>query len=68
MKKLKEWKEIWKVEKYFNNYSLSNEEIEKIIMDYRPVIRKAAKIDGKLDEECEQKIMIAIYQKLSKNR
>lgn len=52
----------------FNNYTLSNEEIEKIIKDFKPDIRKASKINGKIDEDCEQKIMIAIYQKLSRNR
>lgn len=52
----------------FNNYTLSNAEIEKIIKDFKPDIRKASKINGKIDEDCEQKIMIAIYQKLSRNR
>ncbi len=52
----------------FNNYNLSNEEIEKILKDFRPDIKRASKIDGKIDEDCEQKIMIAIYQKLSRNR
>ncbi len=52
----------------FNNYTLSNEEIEKIIKDFKPDIRKASKINGKIDEDCEQKIMIAIYRKLSRNR
>lgn len=52
----------------FNDYNLSNEEIEKILKEFRPVIKKASKINGKLDEDCEQRIMITIYQKLSKNR
>lgn len=52
----------------FNNYNLSNDEIEKILKDFRPDIKRASKIDGKIDEDCEQKIMIAIYQKLSRNR
>ena len=52
----------------FNNYTLSNEEIEKIIEDFRPDIKKASKINVKLDEDCEQKIMIEIYQKLIRNR
>lgn len=52
----------------FNNYNLSNEEIEKILKDFRPDIKRASKIDGKINEDCEQKIMIAIYQKLSRNR
>lgn len=52
----------------FNNYSLSNEEIEKILKDFRGEIKRASKIDGKINEDCEQKIMITIYQKLSRNR
>ena len=36
----------------FNNYTLSNEEIEKIIEDFRPDIKKASKINGKIDEDC----------------
>lgn len=52
----------------FNNYNLSNEEIEKILKEFRPEIKRASKVDGKINEDCEQKIMIAIYQKLSRNR
>ena len=52
----------------FNNYSLSNKEIEKILKDFQFYIRRAATINGKLDEDCEQKIRIAIFRKLSKNR
>lgn len=52
----------------FNNYNLSNEEIERILKEFRPEIKRASKIDGKINEDCEQKIMIAIYQKLSRNR
>lgn len=52
----------------FNNYDLTNTEIEKIIKEFKGDIKRAAKINGKVDEECEQKIMIAIYQKLSRNR
>lgn len=56
------------MEKFFNNYSLNDEEINKILIDYRPVIREASKVKGKLDEECEQRVMIAVYNKLRKNR
>ena len=51
----------------FNNYTLSNEEIERILNKYQHLIRYAATIDGKLDE-CEQRIRIEIYRKLSRNR
>ena len=56
------------MEKFFNNYNLSDEEINKILVDYRLIIRSASKINGKIDEECEQRIMIAVYNKLRKNR
>lgn len=56
------------MEKNFNNYDLSNLEIEKILKDFDPIIRQAAKTNGKRDEDCEQKIRIALFNKLSKNR
>lgn len=52
----------------FNNYSLSNEEIEKIIKDFSNVIKEASKINGKYDDECEQRIIFELFKKLSKNR
>lgn len=56
------------MEKNFNNYNLSNSEIEKILNEFEPIIRQASKINGKVDEDCEQKIRIALFNKLSKNR
>jgi len=52
----------------FNNFSLSNLEIEKILVDFDGEIKRAAKINGKVDENCVQAIWIAIFKKLSKNR
>ena len=52
----------------FNNFSLSNLEIEKILLDFDVEIKRASKIDGKVDEDCCQTIRIAIYKKLSKNK
>lgn len=56
------------MKKNFNNYNLSNMEIEKILKDFSQTIRQASKIKGKVDEDCEQKIRIALFNKLSKNR
>ncbi len=56
------------MEKNFNNYNLSNLEIEKILKDFDSIIKQASKITGKVDEDCEQKIRIALFNKLSKNR
>ncbi len=52
----------------FNNYNLANEEIEKILKEFRGEIKRASKIEGQINEDCEQKIMITIYRKLSRNR
>ena len=51
----------------FNNLSLSNVEIEKILLDFDNEIKRASKISGKIDEDCVQTIRIAIYKKLSRN-
>lgn len=51
----------------FNNYSLSNLEIEKILVEFEPIIKEASKIYGKFDEECAQQIRLSIFRKLSKN-
>lgn len=52
----------------FNNYSLSNLEIDKILIDFENKIKSASIVDGKYDDECAQAIRLAIYRKLSKNR
>lgn len=56
------------MERNFNNYSLSNLEIEKILNEFQPIIKQASKINGQVDEDCEQKIRIALFNKLSRNR
>ncbi len=56
------------MENNFNNYNLSNLEIEKILQDMQPIIRQASKTNGHVDEDCEQKIRIALFNKLSRNR
>lgn len=53
--------------KRFNNYSLSNEEIEKILYLFENIINVNSKIDGVFNEECAQQIRLAIYRKLHKN-
>ncbi len=52
----------------FNNFSLNNQEIDKILLDFENRIKEAAIVDGKFDDECAQAIRLAIYRKLSKNR
>jgi len=52
----------------FNNFNLTNKEIEKIINDYENLINKYSKINGKLDEDLQQEIKLLIIKILSKNR
>ena len=48
--------------KLFNNFSLSNSEIEKILKQFDE------KTKGKNDEDCKQTIKLEIIKTLSKNR
>ena len=52
----------------FNNYSLNNEEIEKILKEFDQLINYAARTTGEYADECKQTIIIEIFKKLSKNR
>lgn len=54
--------------KVFNNFNLTNKEIEKIINDYENLINKYSKINGKVDEDLQQEIKLLIIKILSKNR
>lgn len=52
----------------FNNFSLNNLEIERILLEFDSEIKKASKIRGKVNEDCVQAIYVAIFRKLSKNK
>lgn len=52
----------------FNNYSLSNEEIEKILKDFDNLIKYASKFSGEYKDECAQNIRLTLFYKLSRNR
>lgn len=52
----------------FNNFSLSDEEILKILDDYEKTIEAYSKIDKKVNEDLSQDIKIKIYKALSANR
>lgn len=52
----------------FNNYSLTDEEVTKILEEFKSDIRFNSIIYGKVDEDCEQEIRIQIYRSLTKNR
>ncbi len=52
----------------FNEFNLSDEEILKIIKDYKPLIINASIISDSYDEDLAQEIKIEIYKNLRKNR
>ena len=52
----------------FNDFSLSDEEILKIIEEYKPLILSRSKINFKFDEDLDKEKVIDIFNKLSKNR
>lgn len=52
----------------FNEFNLSDEEIIKIIKDYKPLIINASIISGGYDEDLAQEIKIEIYKNLRRNR
>ena len=52
----------------FNNYSLSNNEINNILIQIDKRIEAKCYIDGTLDEDLKQIISIKIFRALSKNR
>lgn len=52
----------------FNNFNLTDQEILKIINDYKNLIDKNSIINRKLDEDLQQEIKLLIFKILSKNR
>lgn len=52
----------------FNNFDLSDDEILKIISDYKPLITKMSILKNGFDEDLQQEIIIEIYKTLKKNR
>ena len=52
----------------FNKFNLSDEEIMKIIEDYKPLILNKSMINNRLDEDLKQEILIKLFRVLSMNR
>ena len=52
----------------FNNFNLTDQEILKIMEDYKNLINKYSMINGKIDEDLGKEIRLFIFQVLSKNR
>lgn len=51
--------------KYFN---LSDDEVFEIVQKYENLINMYSKINGSLNEDLRQEIIISIYTSLTKNR
>lgn len=52
----------------FNNFNLTDNEVLKIIEEYKPLIIKNSIIDGKFDEDLCQEIKKHIFEVLTLNR
>ncbi len=52
----------------FNNYTLKDEEVLKIIKDFKGEIKRKSIILGKYNEDCEQEIVLRIYKSLTRSR
>lgn len=56
------------IDNKFNNYSLTDKEISKIIHDFEKVMYKHTLKLGEHQEDCIQEIKFQIYKTLTKNR
>ena len=52
----------------FNNYKLTNREIEHVLCQMKHYINVNSFVNGKFDEDLNQEIKIKIFRVLSKNR
>jgi hypothetical protein len=52
----------------FKNFNLSNDEVLEIINSYKNLINKYSIVNGSIDEDLKQEIILTIYKTLTKNR
>lgn len=52
----------------FRNFNLSDDEVLEIINEYENLINKNSRINGRIDDDLRQEIVINIYKILTKNR
>ena len=52
----------------FKDFNLSDDEVFEIIKKYENLINRYSKINGSLNEDLRQEIIISIYTSLTKNR
>lgn len=55
-------------ENIFNNYTLTDEEVLNIIEQSINVINRNAKINGVVDEDLKEEMIVAIYEQLTSGR
>ena len=54
--------------KMFKDFNLSDDEVFEIVQKYGNLINMYSKINGRLNEDLRQEIIISIYTSLTKNR
>ena len=52
----------------FKNFNMLDDEVMEIIYEYDNLLNKYSKINGNIDEDLKQEIIIEIYKTLTKNR
>lgn len=52
----------------FKNFNMTDDEVIEITEQYDNLISKYSKINGNVDEDLKQEIIIEIYKTLTKNR
>ena len=52
----------------FKDFNLSDDEVFEIVQKYGNLINMYSKINGSLNEDLRQEIIISIYNSLTKNR
>lgn len=52
----------------FNNYDLTDRDVLDIVKKYERLINKYSEINGEINEDLKQFIVMEIYKKLTKNR
>lgn len=55
-------------EKEFNNYNLTDEEVLNVIEQSIDTINFYARINGVIDEDLKQEMIITIYEQLTRGR
>lgn len=55
-------------EKEFNNYNLADEEVLNVIEQSIDTINFYARINGVIDEDLKQEMIITIYEQLTRGR